>query len=177
MIAPRALLGAFTALALVGANNTVTDVCITTDASGLVLAAGNHRTVLVTSPTSPSSTHRLAASLAGDIRKTVPSSTVDVLNSTSLSSLGAKPSGETWIVLGALDESPLVNEAVNATGIDVSGTRGQWEAWTIGKGVAGNSEVVVVAGADRVSPLCRAVRRGVLIVDVERYGLRCVHSV
>jgi hypothetical protein len=148
---PRALLAAFTALALASANNTPTDTCITSDGSGLLLAAGNHRTVLVTSPTSLSSTHRLALSLASDIRKTVPSSTVDVLNSTSLSSLGAKPEGETWILLGALDESPLVNEAVNATGIDVSNTRGQWEAWTIGKGVAGGSEVVVVAGADRVS--------------------------
>lgn len=151
MIAPRALLAAFAALAFASANNTPTDQCITTDSSGVLLASANHRTVLVTSPTSPSSTHRLAASLAGDIRKTVPSSTVDILNSTSLSSLGAKPDGETWIVLGSLDESQLVNEAVNATGIDVSATRGQWEAWTIGKGMAGSSEVVVVAGADRVS--------------------------
>ena len=150
MLTPRILLAALTALALTSAQQCITPSPPTPDAPTL-LASSESTTVIVTDPGSDASTHRLAQSFATDIRAVVPGATVKLLNATSLASLGAKPAGENWVVLGALDGSPLVNEAVNATGIDVAGTRGEWEAWTVGKGVVAGSQVVVVAGADRVS--------------------------
>lgn len=152
MLTPRVLLATLATLAL-----TTAQQCITPDtpptSNQSTLASSSTTTVLVTSPDSDASTHRLAQSLATDIRTVVQGSTVKVLNATSLSSLGSKPSDQTWVVLGALDGSALMNEAVNATGVDVGSTRGQWEAWTIGKGMVQGSEVIVVAGADRVSLL------------------------
>lgn len=149
MLTPRILLAALTALALTTAQQCITPAPPTD--TQILLASSESTTVLVTDPASDVSTHRLAQSFANDIRAVVPGATVKLLNATTLASLGAKPAGENWVVLGALDGSALVGEAVNATGMDVTGTRGQWEAWTVGKGSVAGSEVVVVAGADRVS--------------------------
>ncbi|KAJ9091801.1 hypothetical protein QFC21_007104 [Naganishia friedmannii] len=136
-------------------NNNVDSTCISTSdgsAQGLLLAGNGTSTVLVTSPSSPFAVHRLASSFAGDIRAAIPSAEVSVRNVSSLndlSSQGNNNNGETWIFLGALDSDPLLNAVVNATSIDVSSTRGQWEAWTVDTASWEGREVAVIAGADR----------------------------
>ncbi|KAJ9092587.1 hypothetical protein QFC19_008695 [Naganishia cerealis] len=85
-----------------------------------------------------------------DIRAAIPSSQVSIRNVSSLADLSSNGSnGETWIFLGALDSDPLLNAVVNATSLDVSATRGQWEAWTVNTATWQGSQVAVIAGADR----------------------------
>lgn len=133
------------------------NLCVETDGSGsgFLLASPDSTTTIYTDPASPAAIHHVAASFAHDLQCVVKGANVNVKNVSSIDELGSSD-GSNCIFFGALDSGNLISQVVNATNIDVSDTRGQWESWTIQQGQlaqAGGQTVTVMAGADRVSLL------------------------
>lgn len=130
------------------------NLCVETDGSGsgFLLASPDSTTTIYTDPASPAAIHHVAASFAHDLQCVVKGANVNVKNVSSIDELGSSD-GSNCIFFGALDSGNLISQVVNATNIDVSATRGQWESWTIQQGQlaqAGGQNVTVMAGADRV---------------------------
>lgn len=56
------------------------------------------------------------------------------------------------IIIGTLGKSPLINQIVNTTGLDVSSIQGQWEAFLsrrVENPLPGVSSAYVIIGADK----------------------------
>ena len=140
-----------------GKSSNSDNICVETDGSGsgFLLASPGASTVIYTDPASPATIHYAAAAFAHDLGCVVKDSKITVTNVSSIDNLGSWASdGSNLVFFGALDSGSLISQVVNATSIDVSATRDQWESWTIQQGQlsqAGGKDVAIIAGADRVS--------------------------
>lgn len=144
---------------LTSALNSSTCVSTASSASdtGVLLASSNIQTILVTDPASPPAIHHLARSFCKDIQAVTQSSSVTIQNTSSLSDLEwSNAQGQAWVFIGGLDGSGIVNEVVNATGLEgeMSGMRGQWEAYSVVTPTLSGSngqtkDVVLIAGSDK----------------------------
>jgi hypothetical protein len=134
-------------------NTTSSNLCVDDTGKGFLLVSTDSPTIVYTDPSSPGAVHHAAASFAQDLGKVVSGSNVQVKNASSLAEVGSANDGTVVVFFGGLDSSSLINQAINATGVNFSGTRDQWEAWSIQTGSLGNGaqDVVIMAGADRVS--------------------------
>lgn len=70
----------------------------------------------------------------------------------TLSSNSSRPRGSLPVFVGTLGRSALIDSIVNSTGLDVSGVRGQWEAFVskeVKNPVPGVDRGYVIVGADK----------------------------
>lgn len=149
-----AALGILPAAVLAASSSCVADQ---SSSSGIPLISSQiNNAVLVTDPASPATIHRLAASFAKDIQAVVPSSSGTIINASSISSLDwSNSASQSWVFIGGIDSSALLNEVANATSTDMSSLRGQWEAYSVSTPTLAvgqqSKQVIMIAGSDRVS--------------------------
>ncbi|KAF9450528.1 glycoside hydrolase family 115 protein [Macrolepiota fuliginosa MF-IS2] len=90
---------------------------------------------------------RAASDFVSDIQR-VTGAQASLTNVTSTPNVGSN----TPIIIGTLGKSSLIDNVVNATGLDVSSIRGQWEAFIareVQNPLPGVSKAYVIIGADK----------------------------
>lgn len=98
-----------------------------------------------------SGVHRTASDFQSDIHAVTGVAPV-LRNVTASTQFGASTGTQTAIIVGTLGRSSLIDAVVNRTGLDVSGVRGQWEAFLareVQDPLPGIERAYVVVGADQ----------------------------
>lgn len=133
-----------------------------------VVAKRKAAPVLVASDDWPG-VQRAASDFVADIQR-VTGAKATLTNVTSSTTNVGKGSP---IIIGTLGKSSLVDSVVNATGLDVSSIRGQWEAFIsreVQNPLPGVSKAYVIIGADK-----RGTIYG-LYDHSEQFGMRLLSS-
>lgn len=118
-----------------------------------IVDVGKKATPILVSQDDWPGVQRAASDFAEDIQRVTgvkPALTNVTLSSNS--SIAFESTSSRVIIVGTLGKSSLIEEVVNRTGLDVSGVRGQWEAFVareVKNPIEGVGSAYVIVGADK----------------------------